>query len=106
MKAVPLDDNGRGLITRVGELYTTKIINITTTPCDVALPVDVKEVMIHLELGTELLRITGTAPGSTAATLTRDGISWNAPVAAQPDKVICRLTIPAGAANVSVFAWR
>ncbi len=44
---------------------------------DLSLPVDFKEIHLHVESGTEVLHVKGTIEGSNhKPTLTQDGVDW------------------------------
>ena len=106
MKPVPLDANGHPLLGRGSELFTYRLQGLSSTFTDLALPVDIKEALIHVETGNEVLHILGSIPGSTEARWTDAGTTLNFPVAAEADSIICTLAVPTGAKNVSVIAWR
>ena len=106
MKPVPRDDNGNALIDRGTELFTYRIADQDTNLSEVALPTDFKEVMFHVESGTEVLYVQGTVSGSTTARLTSDGHSWTLPVAAASGATFASIAAPSGTVNISVFAWR
>jgi hypothetical protein len=106
MKPVPRDDNGHALIGRGTELFTYRITDQDTSFAEVSLPTDFKEIMFHVESGTEVLHVQGTVPDSTVARLTADGYSWTLPVTAASEAVVASIAAPSGTVNVSVFAWR
>jgi hypothetical protein len=106
MKPVPRDDNGNPLLDRGTELFTHRIAGQGTDLSGVALPVDSKEVMFHVESGTEVLHVSGTVPGSTTARLTIAGYSWTLPVAAVGGTAFAYIAAPEGTVDVSIFAWR
>jgi len=106
MKPVPRDDNGNPLIDRGTELFTYRIAGQGTDLSGVALPVDFKEVMFHVESGTEVLHVRGTVPGSTTARLTTAGYSWTLPVTVSLGAAFAYIAAPTGTVNVSIFAWR
>jgi len=106
MKPVPRDDNGHALIDRGTELFTHRISGQDTNLSGVALPTDFKEVMFHVESGTEVLYVRGTVSGSTTARLTAEGHSWTVPVTGASGAVAAYIAAPSGTVNVSVFAWR
>ena len=106
MKPVPRDDNGNPLLDRGTELFTYRIAGQGTDLLGVTLPVDFKEVMFHVESGTEVLYVSGTVAGSTTARLTAAGYSWKLPVTAEAGATFANIAAPEGTVNVSIFAWR
>lgn len=106
MKPVPRDDNGHPLIDRGTELFTDRLIGQGTAMSGVALTTDFKELMFHVELGDEVLHVTGTVPGSTTARLTSSGYSWTVPVTSKSGATLAYIAAPSGSVNVSLFAWR
>jgi hypothetical protein len=106
MKPVPRDDNGHALTGRGSELFTHRISGLGTGMSGIALPIDFKEVMLHVESGDEVLHLTGTIAGSTTARLTASGVSWTVPVTAAAGQTFVRAAAPSGACDVSIFAWR
>ncbi len=106
MKPVPKDDNGHALIDRGTELFTHRISEQDTNLAGVALPTDFKELMFHVESGTEVLHVCGTVSGSTTARLTSEGQSWTLPVTMASGTVAAYIAAPSGTVNVSIFAWR
>ncbi len=106
MKPVPRDDNGHPLLDRGTELFTTRIVGQDTTMSPLALPTDCKEVLLHVESGTEILLVSGTIEGSTAARLTDSGFSWAVPITAASGSTIAYLAAATGTCNISIFAWR
>jgi hypothetical protein len=106
MKPVPRDDNGHPLTDRGTELFTYRIAGQDTTLSTLALPTDLKEIMLHVESGTEILHVNGTVPGSTTARLTSGGHSWTIPITAASGVPLAQIAAPSGTANISVFAWR
>jgi hypothetical protein len=106
MKPVPRDDNGHPLVDRGTELFTYRITGQDTTMTDVTLPTDFKEVMFHIEMGDEVLHVSGTVPGSTVARLTNSGYSWTVPVTGKAGSILAHIAAPSGTVNVSLFAWR
>jgi hypothetical protein len=106
MKPVPRDDNGNALIDRGTELFTFRIADQDTNLSAISLATDFKEIMFHVESGTEVLHVQGTVPGSTTARLTADGYSWTLPVTAASGAIAAYIAAPSGTVNVSVFAWR
>lgn len=106
MKPVPRDDNGHALTGRGTELFTYRISGLSTGMSAIALPTDFKEVMFHVESGTEVLHVTGTVAGSTTARLTAAGVSWTVPVATAAGQTFAHAAAPSGACDVSIFAWR
>ncbi len=106
MKSIPRDDDGHLMSDRGSELFTYRIVDQSADMSDVALPVDLKEVMIHVEIGTEILHVLGTIGGSIAARLTDGGFSWTIPVTANANQTLAYIAAPSGTCNVSIFAWR
>ena len=106
MKPVPRDDNGLALTDRGTELFTHRISGLSTDMSGIALPTDFKEVMFHVESGTEVLHLTGTVAGSTTARLTSAGVNWTVPVTAAAGQTFVNAAAPSGTCDVSIFAWR
>ncbi|MBI5248433.1 MAG: hypothetical protein HY912_02965 [Desulfomonile tiedjei] len=106
MKPVPRDDNGHPLVDRGTELFTQRIASLGTDMSGLALPIDFKEVMFHVESGPEVLHLSGTVEGSSTARLTVSGFSWTVPVIAASGHTIVHVAAPSGTCNVSIFAWR
>jgi hypothetical protein len=106
MKPVPRDDNGHLLLDRGTELFTTRITDQGTTLTDLSLPSDFKEILLHLEAGTEVLHVKGTTEGSAAARLTQDGVNWLLPIVSSAGSVVAQIASATGTCNISVFAWR
>jgi hypothetical protein len=106
MKPVPRDDNGHPLLDRGTELFTTRIVGQGATLADLSLPVDFKEILLHVESGTEVLQVRGTAEGSATARLTQDGFNWVLPIVSFAGSVVARIAAATGTCNISVFAWR
>lgn len=106
MKPVPRDDNGHALADRGTELFTDRIANLSTGMSGTALPIDFKEIMLHVESGTEVLYVSGTVAGSSTARLTASGFSWTIPVIAASGQSMIHIAAPSGTCNVSLFAWR
>ncbi len=106
MKPVPRDDNGHPLLNRGTELFTTRIADQNSTLTDLSLPVDFKEILLHLESGTEVLHVKGTIEGSTTARLTQDGFNWLLPIVSSAGAVVSQIAAATGTCNISVFAWR
>lgn len=106
MKPVPRDDNGHLLLDRGTELFTTRLVGVSTSMLDVALPTDYKEIMLHVESGTEMLHVRGTVPGSATARITDSGVSCILPVSVSAESTVAHISAPSGTCNVSIFAWR
>ncbi len=106
MKPVPRDDNGHALIDRGTELFTDRVVGQGATMSGVALPTDFKEVMFHVEMGDEVLHVTGTVAGSSTARLTSSGYSWTVPVTSKSGATLAYIAAPSGSVNLSLFAWR
>jgi hypothetical protein len=106
MKPVPLDANGHPLLSRGSELFTYRFQGLGSAFTDVTLPIDIKQALIHVEAGNEVLHVLGSVPGSTEARWTDAGSALSFPVAMEAGSIICTLAIPTGTKNVSVFAWR
>jgi hypothetical protein len=106
MKPVPRDDNGHPLLDRGTELFTTRITDQGTVLTDLSLPVDFKEILFHVESGTEVLHVKGTVEGSTAARLTQEGSNWLLPIVSSAGSVVAQIAAATGTSNISVFAWR
>jgi hypothetical protein len=106
MKSIPRDDDGHLMSDRGSELFTHRISDQGTEMSGVELPVDLKEVMFHVEIGTEILHVLGTIEGSTAARLTDGGFSWTVPLTANANQTLAYIAAPSGTCNVSIFAWR
>jgi len=101
------DDNGIPLPGRGSETVTRRYTNVDQTPLEVSFWVDVKEVVIHIEGGTEIASITGTVAGSEPVRWTSDGATLPPiRVAQPPQKTIVLIAAPYGSKNVSVLAWR
>jgi len=105
-KPVPRDDNGHPLLDRGTELFTKRIQELDTNELSLSLPTDFKEIMLHVESGTEVLHVRGTVEGSTTACLTDSGVSWTLPVSAIVESTIAYLAAASGTLNISIFAWR
>ncbi|HMK35316.1 MAG TPA: hypothetical protein VK463_09640 [Desulfomonilaceae bacterium] len=106
MKPVPRDDNGHPLLNRGTELFTFRLVGVTTSMSPVTLPTDFKEVMLHVESGPEVIHVTGTVPRSITARLTSSGVSWVVPVSGPDGCTVAHIAAPEGTCNVSIFAWR
>jgi hypothetical protein len=101
------DDNGTPLTGRGSEVVTKRFVGVDTAGQTISLPVDVKEVLVHIEGTTEIARITGTAPGSQQVRLTGDGLSLeDLPIVVQADAAIITVAAPSGTVNLSVIGWR
>jgi len=101
------DDNGIPLAGRGTETITKRFVGVTTSGQAVAMPVDVKEMLIHIEGATEVVRFTGTASGSEQVRITSDGLTISElPIVAEADQSIITVAAPSGTVNVSVIGWR
>jgi hypothetical protein len=106
MKPIPRDDNGHPMLNRGTELFTSRLVGVTASLSDLALPTDFKEVVLHVESGTEVLSVNGTVPGSTPATITTSGVNLTIPICASAGSIVAQIAAVSGTCNVSVFAWR
>jgi hypothetical protein len=106
MKPIPRDDNGHPMLNRGTELFTTRLVDVSTAMLDLALPTDFKEVILHVESGAEVLHVNGTATGSIPARITASGVNLTIPVCASANAAVARIAAPSDTCNVSVFAWR
>lgn len=103
---LPRDANGKPLSAGI-ETVTKRIIDVSTDGSDITLPVDVKHVLIHVEGSTEIVRFTGTAPGSSQVRITSDGLTLeDVPIALEADTEIITVAAPTGTISVSVIGWR
>ncbi|MCA1961486.1 MAG: hypothetical protein LDL33_11900 [Desulfomonile sp.] len=101
------DDNGIPLTGRGTETVTKRFVGVTTTGQVIAMPVDVKEVLIHIEGATEAARFIGTASGSEQVRITSDGLTISElPIVAEADRDIIAVAAASGTVNVSVIGWR
>lgn len=101
------DDNGIPLAGRGSEVITKRFAGVTTSGHAVAMPVDVKEVLIHIEGSTEVVRFTGTASGSDQVRITSDGITISElPIVVEAGQSIITVAAPSGTVNVSMIGWR
>ena len=108
MALTPLPRDAYGKPLSAGtETVTRRITGIDTGGSDITLPVDIKHVLVHIEGGTEVVRFTGTAAGSTQVRITSDGLTLeDVPIALEPDTTIITVAAPTGTINVSVVGWR
>jgi hypothetical protein len=106
MKPIPRDDNGHPMLNRGTELFTSRLVDVSTSMLDVALPTDFKEVILHVESGTEALHVNGTVNGSSPARITTAGVNLTLPLCAPAGATVARIAAPSDTCNVSVFAWR
>jgi hypothetical protein len=106
MKPIPRDDNGHPMLNRGTELFTSRLVDVDTAMLDLTLPTDFKEVILHVESGTEVLHVNGTVPGSATARITTSGVNWTIPVCASAGGTVAHIAAPSGTCNVSIFAWR
>lgn len=101
------DDNGIPLAGRGSEVVTKRFSGVTTAGRGIAVPVDIKEVLIHIEGSAEVARLTGTASGSEQVRLTSDGLTVSElPIVVEADHNIITVAAPSGTVNVSVIGWR
>ncbi len=101
------DDNGIPLTGRGSEVITKRYSGIDSSGQAISLPVDVKEVLIHIEGTTEVARFTGTAGGSQQVRFTSDGMTLNElPLVKEADETIITVAAPSGTFDVSVIGWR
>jgi hypothetical protein len=103
---IPRDANGHPLLDRGTEMFTDRYPAVDTDGMDIALPVDCKEIIVHVEGGNTIAIITGTVTDSNPASLT-DGGSWfTIPLVKDVDQIVCSVAAPTGTIDISVFAWR
>ena len=69
------DDNGNSLIGHGSELFTTRYSGVDTNGRAIAIAIDVKGALVHIEGSTEVARLTGTIAGSEPARFTQDGLT-------------------------------
>jgi hypothetical protein len=101
------DDNGIALTGRGSEIITRRYAGVGTSGQAITLPVDVKEVLVHVEGTSELARVAGTAAGSEQARITSDGKTLgNFPVVKEAGQTVLTVAAPTGTINVSIIAWR
>ncbi len=101
------DDNGIPLPGRGSQVVTKRFTDVDTAGRAISLPVDVKEVLVHIEGLTEVARFTGTAPGSEQVRLTGDGLSLeDLPLVLEADSTVLTVAAPSGTVHVSVIGWR
>ncbi len=101
------DDNGNPLTGRGSELVTKRVTGVDTTGQTISLGVDVKDILIHVEGSTELVRLTGTVSGSDQVRITQDGLTIeDLAVVKEADETIVTIAAPSGTINVSVIGWR
>lgn len=103
---VPIDGRGYALADRGTELYTTRVEDIPTTGTAISLPVDVKEILIHIEGSTTYGTMLGTAPGSVAAKLTDGHWFPTVPICKNAEETIVTLASDSATIKVSIWAWR
>ncbi len=102
----PRDANGKP-ISAGTETVTKRFVAVDTGGTDIALPVDIKHALIHIEGTTEIARFTGTAPGSAQVRITSDGLTLeDVPIALEADSTIITVAAALGTLNVSVIGWR
>jgi len=101
------DDNGLPLTDKGSELFTKRFVGISTAGLAVSAPVDLKEVVLHIEGSTVKAKITGSVPGSEEISWTSDGVTLPPlPVVKAAGEPICTITAPSETLNVSLIAWR
>ena len=101
------DDNGNPLIGRGSELVTKRVTEVDTTGQSISLGVDVKDILIHIEGSTEMVRLTGTVSGSDQVRITQDGLTIeDLAVVKEAEETIVTVAAPSGTINVSVIGWR
>jgi len=101
------DDNGLPLTDRGTELFTKRFVGLSTSGLVISVPVDVKEVLLHVEGSSVKAKITGTVPGSEEISWTSDGLTLPPlPLVKAGAESICTVTAPSGTLNISLIAWR
>ncbi|MBM4327949.1 MAG: hypothetical protein FJ118_12390 [Deltaproteobacteria bacterium] len=101
------DDNGNTLVGHGTELFTTRYSGVDTSGRAIALAIDVKGVLVHIEGSAEVARLTGTVSGSEPARFTQDGLTVeHLPLVKQSGETLLTVAAASGAVNVSVLAWR
>jgi hypothetical protein len=103
---VPVDDNGVKMPDRWTELYTQREASVSTVLTAISLPVDVKEVWIHVEGSNQVLVMKGTVANSESIYLTSDGEWFSVPVCAVAGATIIYAAAPTGTVNLSILAGR
>ncbi len=106
-KPVPVDDNGWKLLDRGTDLFTTRVTGIDDTGEDIALSVDYKQIIVHIESGPDIAIVTGTVTDSIAAHITQAGTEFSLPLVKAADQAVFHLAAPTGTTiDISIFAWR
>ena len=105
------DANGHALPMQGTEIFTKRITSIPDTGTAVTLPVDCKYAYFLVEGTAEVMRLTGTASGSTEVVITSDGIPIPPPsgvfVAVESGEPIFTVKAPTGTTiNLSIVGWR
>ncbi len=101
------DDNGNPLTGCGSELVTKRFSGIDTSGQAIALGIDVKGVLVHIEGTVEKARFTGTVSGSEEIRITQDGQTLEEfPIVKEANQEILTVVAPSGTVNVSVIGWR
>ena len=101
------DDNGNPLIGRGCEIVTKRFSGIDKSGQPIALGIDVKECVIHIEGDVEVARFTGTVSGSEQVRITKDGLTLAPlPVVKEAGEPIVTVAAPSGSIDLSVIGWR
>jgi len=101
------DANGNPLTDRGSEVITKRYTGIDTNGQTLSLGVDVKEILIHVEGSTEVVRLTGTVSGSDQVRITSDGLTFEAfPVVKEAGESIITMAAPSGTIDVAEIGWR
>ena len=101
------DDNGNPLFGRGCEVVTKRYTGVDTSGQPIALGIDVKEVVIHIEGDIEVARFTGTVSGSDQVRITQDGVTLEPlPVIKEAGEPIVTVASPSGSIDLSVIGWR
>jgi len=104
------DANGHALVMQGTEIFTKRVTSIPDTGTAITLPTDCKYVSLHVEGSTELMRITGTASGSTEIVITSDGHDFppfGLFVVAESGETVVTVKAPTGTTiDVSIIGWR
>lgn len=104
---VPRDGNNNPILDRGTELYTVREAGIDTGGTAIALPLDCKEILVHVEGSTVVCTVTGNAADSEAVNLTSDGY-WlpNVPICVAAGATVLTLAAPSATIDVSIWAVR
>ncbi len=101
------DDNGNPLIGRGSEVVTKRFTGVDTVGQAIFLSIDVKEILIHIEGGSETVRLTGTVEGSDEVRITNDGLTLEeVGIVKEAGETIVSVAAPSGTVDVSVIGWR